>query len=340
MASQEFLASFAVEIDESGVSRLQSVLEENRELADEVAAAFEAATAAIQVFEKQALGDSVGSAVETRYAELSAAFRDLFREPPDQVRDVQYQVTGPEEPSESSLELDTADAEETLEAFREKAAEPISVNLDASDSLGEGNDQSGKLDMDLTEAKADLEAFRKDASKPVSLSANASGMVSAARSAYNSIKSLFSTPITITAQVEKEGLDGGGDSGVVKMSAGGRFSKPTDVQVAEDGDAEYIIPVKKEDRAVPLLRRLLSELSPAARESLGNSEFRIQNSELTGGLTAGTAAAPQITQNNANVSAPVSIQVHASAANAEHVGRSIYDTAERYLLRTLKSVTA
>ena len=28
MASQEFLASFAVEIDESGVSRLQQVLEE------------------------------------------------------------------------------------------------------------------------------------------------------------------------------------------------------------------------------------------------------------------------------------------------------------------------
>ena len=30
MASQEFLASFAVEIDEAGVSRLQQVLEENR----------------------------------------------------------------------------------------------------------------------------------------------------------------------------------------------------------------------------------------------------------------------------------------------------------------------
>ena len=30
MADQEFLASFAVEIDESGVSRLQAVPEENR----------------------------------------------------------------------------------------------------------------------------------------------------------------------------------------------------------------------------------------------------------------------------------------------------------------------
>ena len=39
MASQEFLASFAVEIDEGGVTRLQSILEQNRELADSVAAA-------------------------------------------------------------------------------------------------------------------------------------------------------------------------------------------------------------------------------------------------------------------------------------------------------------
>ena len=45
MASQEFLASFAVEIDEAGVSRLQQVPEENRDLAGEAASAFEASTA-------------------------------------------------------------------------------------------------------------------------------------------------------------------------------------------------------------------------------------------------------------------------------------------------------
>ena len=56
MASQEFLASFAVDIDEAGVSRLQQVLEENRDLAGEVAAAFEAATSAIQEYQKAALG--------------------------------------------------------------------------------------------------------------------------------------------------------------------------------------------------------------------------------------------------------------------------------------------
>ena len=496
MASQEFLASFAVDIDEGGVARLQSILSENRDLANEVAAAFEAATAAIREYQDAASGNTGGTGESNRdtgsgqpagkagsvegardtgsardagmpgavrdgfwvsenpmqdlarlqlggvlegdnapampttarelvlrnmetmylgqasrdsanaakelidwkdiglssnptdregYDELVSAAQDLLREPMEQARDYMKQAMDAEEagldgteyvqmvdevlrkPLEqvkemvdnfdfgdessksdkgdtaegdaSSLDLDTSAAEEALEAFREKASEPISVNLDASDSLGEGSEQSGKLNLDLAEAKANLEAFRKDASSPVSLSANASGMVSAARSAYNSIKSLFSTPITIKAVVEKEGADDGGDTGgTVKMSTGGRFSRPTDVQVAEDGDAEYIIPVKKESRAVPLLRQLLSELSPSARASLslpGDNAL-----SATGGLAAGAAPPAQITQNNSNVSAPVTIQVRSTGADAGQVGQKLYDTAERYLLRTLKGVFA
>ena len=34
MADQEFLASFAVDIDEAGVARLQTILTENKELAE------------------------------------------------------------------------------------------------------------------------------------------------------------------------------------------------------------------------------------------------------------------------------------------------------------------
>ena len=36
MADQEFLASFAVDIDEAGVVRLQTILSDNRDLANEV----------------------------------------------------------------------------------------------------------------------------------------------------------------------------------------------------------------------------------------------------------------------------------------------------------------
>ena len=60
------------------------------------------------------------------------------------------------------------------------------------------------------------------------------------------------------------------------------------------------------------------------------------SSLLFGGPAAGQPAGAQITQNNSNVSAPVTIQVRSTGADAEQVGRSLYDTAERYLLRTLQ----
>ena len=53
MASQEFLASFGVEIDESGVTRLQTVLAENRKLAEEVSASFDEASESIRTFARE-----------------------------------------------------------------------------------------------------------------------------------------------------------------------------------------------------------------------------------------------------------------------------------------------
>ena len=41
---------------------------------------------------------------------------------------------------------------------------------------------------------------------------------------------------------------------------------------------------------------------------------------------------------NQTVSAPVNIHVHASGSSAETIGETIYDTAEKYLLRTLWGV--
>ena len=267
MADQEFLASFAVEIDESGVSRLQAVLEENRQLAEDLAAAFTAVSEAIHT-----LSEDLG----------------------------------------------------TLPGFSGGIAE-------------EGFSGMGGLPMglDLGEAQKDYSGFTEQMKKPVKLSANASAIVSAGRSAYESVRSIFSNPIVLSVKTQIEDDGEGTDDSLPGMSTGGRFTRPTDVQVAEDGDAEYIIPVKKEDRALPLLRQLLGELSPGAREQLGNSQFTIHNSQLDG-LSAGNAVAGSITQNNSNVSAPVNIHVQASGASAEAIGQSLYDTAERYLLRTLK----
>ena len=292
MADQEFLASYAVEIDEAGVTRLQEILAQNKELADSLTASFSAATEAINAFQ-----ESLGSL-----------------------------------PSFSS----------------------------GTGSVTEGLSGAGALTLGLNtaEAQQQLENFIALAKKPVSLSANASGIVSAARSAYENVRSIFSSPITIQANVQTskgDNSDGSASAGEsIKMSTGGRFTAPTDVQVAEDGDTEYIIPVKKEDKAIPLLKQLLGELSPAARQSLnlenmnmpipGAAEENIVSDKTTANVIAGETAANigmgNITQNNQNVSAPVSIQVNATNSNPEQIGKSVYNMAERYLLRTMKGVFA
>lgn len=304
MADQEFLASFAVELDEAGIARLQSVLAENTALADSLAAAFGAASASLHAFAEDLglLPDFSGRGVVTE-----------------------------------------------------------SLNGLGGLSLG----------LDLSQAFTDYERFTALVKQPVSLKANAAGITSAARTALNSVRSLFAAPVTLHVKAEQEG--GGTDPGggtPVKMSVGGRFSRPTEVQVAEDGNAEYIIPVKKEERAVPLLRRLLSELSPAAREKLTNyesaiavtqikdlnscsmgvmnraearmtpQEFRMKN-EAAGSILSGSPAAGQVlsivTRDARSVSAPVSIQVHASGTDPKQIGQSLYSVTERYLLRTLES---
>ena len=57
---------------------------------------------------------------------------------------------------------------------------------------------------------------------------------------------------------------------------------------------------------------------------------------LSGSPMAGEVSTT-IYQTHQNVSAPVSIQVHASGTDPERVGQSLYSMTERYLQRTLES---
>ena len=286
VADQQFLASFGVDIDESGVSRLQKILAENRTLGDNLAASFNAAS-------------------------------------------------------------------ESVKAFRESISEDFPTLFSGT---GYGNvtenlfgDYTGlKIGLNMTEPKKEIASFTENAKKPIPLTANASSIVSAARTAMESVRSLFSETFTLNVRAEtntdrkSEEPSSRQDSrnreetgsAFLRMSSGGRFSRPTSVQVAEDGDAEYIIPVKKENRALPLLRQLLGELSPAARQSL--TEGTATAAMAASIPSVSSVAASTMTQNNQNVSAPVTINVNASGSDANRIGQSIYDTAERYLLRTLK----
>ena len=334
MADQQFLASFGVDIDEGGVARLQQILSENRTLAQSLADSFSAASESVKAFKEEISTDLPSLFSGTGYGNVT---ENLF-----------------------------------------------------------GQYGGLKIGLDMTEPKKEIASFTSDAKKPIGLSANASGIVSAARTALENVRSLFSETFILNVRANTSS-DSGSDgstarnesrndagSSFLRMSSGGRFTRPTSVEVAEDGDAEYIIPVKKESRALPLLRQLLSELSPEARQSLTGSDSAVlretekspdssvpsvrqlvtetdrpltpapvrQHEVLPSGsalpkqnlsdlvpllssVLRPTGASAGNTSNN--LSAPVTIHVHAGGSDANRIGQSIYDTAERYLLRTLRS---
>jgi hypothetical protein len=276
MADQEFLASFGVEIDETGLLRLQEALTKNRALADDLAAAFNR-------------------------------------------------------------------AQEAMTYFFDSIAEISMPTLDFGSGGIAGEATSGlsiPFSLDMTKANRELNAFFKEAGKNLKLSADASGIMSAGRSALNSLRSLYSsTTLSVRANVQTSTSAGGINlNTMLKAATGGRFTRPQQVEIAEDGDPEYVIPVKKEGIAVPLLRQLIGELSASARESLQGGTLGGSLNSLSGMLSSASGAtAPTVNQtNNNSVQAPVSINVTASGSDPEAVGRSVYDVAEQYLLRTIR----
>ena len=99
MADQEFLASFGVEIDESGLDKLQKALKQNRTLAEELASAF----------------DSARTAVSESFKQLSASSL-----PTGELSPYQRLMELSEKGISFSMDLEVSGAEETLEAFLEQ----------------------------------------------------------------------------------------------------------------------------------------------------------------------------------------------------------------------------
>ena len=228
MADQEFLASFGVEIDESGVARLQTALAKNRELAEELAAAFDRARESVRAF-----------------------FRDL---------------------NEISLPgLNSGKASVT--------EEPAGMNIPIS--------------LDFTKANKELAAFLKEATKAFKLTADGSAVVSAGRNALSSLQSMFaSTVLPLKVQIETSGGTGNA-AGAVGSAAS------------------------------------------AATASVAQTGAKAAVSSLETLMNVSSVNAPVTNNSSKTVQAPVSINVTAAGSNPEAVGRSVYNVAEQYLLRTL-----
>ena len=159
--------------------------------------------------------------------------------------------------------------------------------------------------LDFAEAGKQLETFIAGAKKQLRLSADGSGIVSAVSAAISRARSMLAgAGLTLPVRVETYG------AGIPAQPAPAMYTP---------GPAGADIPTG------------------------GNTAFPAESAGLFSGIPAllagaADAAAPRVTQNTTtrNISAPVNIRVEAASADPEAVGRSIYNTAEQHLLRTLQ----
>ena len=135
MAEQEFLASFGAEIDESGVQRLRDALEQNRELAVELAAAFNRARESVQAF----------------FSELSEFSLPNW--------DGSYaRVTEQQEGISVPFSLDFTKAAQELNAFFRAASKAFRLNADASGVVSAGQNALAQLQSMFASAILPLQA--------------------------------------------------------------------------------------------------------------------------------------------------------------------------------------
>ena len=165
IADQEFLASFGVEIDESGLDRLQKALIHNRELAEELAAAFDSAREAIGDFFRQLSSSTLPTGELSPYQRLMELS---------------------EEGISFALDLDVSGAEETLDGFLLQARE-----LSAASQLPLSADPSG-LNQTAEEALRRLRELFGSTLLP--LLADASGVIAAGQEALSELQSIYSSP--------------------------------------------------------------------------------------------------------------------------------------------------
>ncbi|MBQ9210934.1 MAG: hypothetical protein IJ153_04470 [Clostridia bacterium] len=267
MALQEFLASYAVQVDEDGARRLQRILDQNRLSARELSSAFSAAYSSLVALKKE-LSDASG--LKNVLSALSASAAASSRLP-------------------ASLAAGGA------------SGSAGAASLASSASLSGGKSVLS-VSADLTSAEEALASFRAkiEAERP-RLSVNPSGITAAVSSAIAQIRSIMASvritvPVTAKASLDtsslKTSVSVGGSSGsgsgtsaatssgsgsssslvssgsMIKLGVGGRVASPTLALIAEEGAPEYVIPTDNDSRAVPLLRSLLQELSSSAKRAI------------------------------------------------------------------------
>ena len=197
------------------------------------------------------------------------------------------------------------EARNAMEGFIRPVTDAEGLQLFPRPEAAGGMPGAFPVGLDFAEAGKQLETFIAGAKKQLRLSADGSGIVSAVSTAISRARSMLAgAGLTLPVRVETYG------AGIPAQPAPAMYTP---------GPAGADTPTG------------------------GNTAFPAESAGLFSGIPAllagaADAAAPRVTQNTTtrNVSAPVNIRVEAASADPEAVGRSIYNTAEQHLLRTLQ----
>lgn len=234
MPLQEFLASYAVRVDEDGARRLQRILDQNRASAEFLAKAFTSARAALVSLKKDLSG--------------SAGLKDILS-------GISSGGSLPGIPGLPAPSVSLPDAGSSFSSLSGKAKLSVSADFSAADEA-------------LGSWRSKAEALRPK------LSVNPTGITSAAASAIAAVRAMLSAvsisvPVRAVAKLDTSQLPNqGGNVTLPGFASGGRVDRPTLAMLAEEGSPEYIIPAGDEARSLPLLRSLIGELSEGAKASL------------------------------------------------------------------------
>ena len=234
MALQEYLASYAVKVDEDGARRLRTVLEQNRKTSASLASSFGAARTALASLKKD-LSSSVGlkdvfSSLAGTFSGLSGSLSSLTGGPAGLSGSSGFAGR-----ASLSVTADTKAADEAVAGFKTKAeaAKPrLSVNT-------------------------------------AGITSAVSSAIAAVRSMLSGLT--VTVPVKAVPSLDTSGLRSRASASGLslgKYASGGRVSSPTLAMIAEEGRPEYVIPVGDEAAALPLLRSLMGELSASARAQL------------------------------------------------------------------------
>ena len=302
MALQEFLASYAVKVDEDGARRLQRILEQNRTAGAELAAVFSSARDALAALKKE-LSETAG---------LKNALEGLLS---------------------GSSRLPSGASSGAAAGAAASAAVPAG-------QVGRAGVSSLSVRADFAAADESLAAFRKraEAEKP-KLSVNTTGITSSVSSAIATVRNMLASvridlPVTVTPHLDASALNremgnlpnnwnvnlpsgnnGSSPSGnsspssansgrnrggntISRLGIGGRVNQPTLAMIAEEGKPEYVIPTGNESRAVPLLQSLFAELSESARSTvfsslvMGNDRKQNNKAPISQGIPSAAPSAP------------------------------------------------